>query len=98
MLSSILSILILALSFAAVIYLRDKPFSESFELNPIYHTPPTGAETIIYPLDEVKVTLDDIKSTMHLATVYARPDYELARNYERYKRLLGDDDEHRRDD
>jgi hypothetical protein len=67
---------------------RKRPFSEKFELNPIYHTPPSGVPTTIKPYEDIILTIKDIRATMQMATILAKPDYELAKNYKKYERIL----------
>jgi hypothetical protein len=88
MVSSIAVVIFIAIIAFLQIVLRDRPFSEDFELNPIYHTPPPGVPTKIKPHEGVILTIKDIRQTMQLATILAKPDYELAKNYQKYEQIL----------
>jgi hypothetical protein len=88
MVSSIAVVICIAFVAFLHIALRDRPFSEDFELNPIYHTPPSGISTPIKPYDGVVLTIKDIRRTMQMATILAKPDYELAKNFKKFERIL----------
>ena len=88
MLSSILTVVFIAIGATVVVALRDRPFSDDFELNPIYHTPPPGVATPILPYLDVEISIKDIQRTMQLATILAKPDYELAKNHAKYMKIL----------
>lgn len=88
MLIDIIAIIAITLGFALYIKWRDRPFSDKFELNEIYHNPPEGFETQIRPYDEIELTIRSIQQTMKEATIYAKPDYELAKKPEKYLKII----------
>jgi hypothetical protein len=88
MVSSISVVIFIAFVAFLHIALRDRPFSEDFELNPIYHSPPPGLTTRVKPHEGVILTIKDIRRTMQLATILSKPDYELAKNYQKYEKIL----------
>jgi len=89
MISSIAVVVCIAIgAIVHVVVLRVRPFSEDFELNPIYHSPPSKVKTAIKPYEDVVITIEDIRRTMQLATILAKPDYALAKNPEKYLQIL----------
>lgn len=86
--SSIIVVCLIAVVMAIYVLLREKPFSMSFELNEVYHNPPAGVETIISPYRDLKLSVRGIRNVMQLATIYARPDYVLARNNKKYEQIM----------
>lgn len=88
MVSSIVVLIFIAVMTVIILVLRDQPTSENFELNQVYHFPPPGIPTRIKPHEGDELTIKDIRRTMQLATILSKPDYELAKNYQKFERIL----------
>jgi hypothetical protein len=88
MFSDIAVVIFIAIGAFIAVAQRNRPFSEDFELNEIYHNPPPDAPTPIKPLTDIEITIGDIQRTMQLAMILAKPDYELAKDPEKYKKIL----------
>lgn len=88
MLFDIITLILIITGFTVYISWRDRPFSEKFELNEIYHHPLSDVETLIQPYKEIELPVSSIQLTMKEATIYAKPDYVLAKNPEKYLKII----------